>query len=1209
MKFRQIFRFEFTYQLGSLSSWVYFFIAFMLPFWFSAIAAPSDDAVYLNSPFFLVFATVFTSIIWMLTAGTIAGNAAARDVQTRMYPLIYTTSVSKIEYLGGRFMAAFLLNALIHLVIPLGFFLSFYIRKEHPGQIGPFTLEAFLSTYFYLSLPLAFYVTACQFSVSVVFRKAIAAFLISFLLFPILSQLIAYSLADLLGILKLYKLIELVGISVLQDIEILTPFEQNNRLVQLNGLFLWNRLVWLVIAILLLVYSYSQFNFMHHAKKSSRKLKKVKAAPEEAGEVFTTEDAKKAILVLPRFDLSARISQLLEITRSSFRYIAGSKTGLTIIGLYATHLVIFAGEYLKEKGVPQYATAMNVLPIFTASLDNITTGLVINPILIAFFAGELIWRERESSLNRISDTMPVSEGWLFMGKFFGLGLVMLLWMGFLLLAGFLIQLINGHSEIEFGVLIKALLGIQLINYLLFAMLAMVIHAVVNHKYLAHLAVLMVYLCIVFSEKIGIEHNLLIYGSDPGWSYTDMRGFGPFLGPLIGFKAYWLGWAWVLAVVGSLFLVRNMPDGFRGRIQHIKYRFTRPTALFALAGLVFILVTGSFIFYNTNVLNNYVSSGEKVKLQAGYEINYRKYLDIPQPRITGTKLKVELFPRERKAEIRGSYKMVNLTKVPVDTIFIDTNPNVKTRNIKFNSPFRVVVEDQYHGFNIYILPEPLQPGDSLEMDFEIVWQSKGFLNNGMDVSVINNGSYFISYERLPALGYNLHRELRTNRERKKHQLPDWNLPSIYDPKSRQVRQGQELTSFEAVVSTDEGQTALAPGNLIREWTENGRSYFQYASRGPIRNTFSFFSARYEKYYSVWKDTVSGTNQDVKFNIYYHPGHAENIDRMARSVQAALTYFTRKFGPYPHDHLTIIERSGQAGELNAEPSAIDFGESFVLLNVKDHPQTLDLIFFAIAHEVAHQWWGTGQVIPAASEGATVMTESLANYSGLKVVEDTYGAEQVRLLLNMWRESYEVPRSWFMNSLLEANDPFLGYRKGVMALHALTQYTNSEAINEALRELLIRHGSGEPPLPNTLDLYRELKKVTPDSLHSLLSDYFEKNLYWQLKTEQANAVQIDSANWQITIQVKAKKYIIDSTGADLSEALNDWIEIGVFAPGANRRQIYLQKHKFTEEESTITLKVSEKPFIAGIDPNYLLFDVYIDDNLKVVKIEGEKHIRKIW
>ncbi|GAA4453161.1 M1 family aminopeptidase [Nibrella saemangeumensis] len=1202
MIFRQIFRYEFGYQLSSPSTWVYFFLAFMVSFWFTAIVRPGDDTIYLNAPSFLVFATIFNSVIWLLTAGVIAGQAAARDVQTRMFPLVYTTPVSKWKYLSGRFTAAFLLNALIHLVIPIGFFLSFYLRTGQPGQIGPFSLKAFLSAYFYLSLPLAFYVTACQFSVSVVQRKAIAALLVSFLLFPILSQLIGYSVAVWLGKLELYNLVDLVGVSLIKEIETWTPFERNNRFIQLTGTLLWNRLIWFAIATLLLAYSYHLFTFTHQVENSAPKRKKKKTAAEVAVTDLPAVESTAASFFLPSFGRSAWFSQLLAITRSSFRYIAGSKTGLTLVGLYALHLVVFAGEYLKAKGVPQYATPMNVLPMLTASLTNTDSGLVLIPMLLTFLAGELIWRERESNLNAMSDTMPVSEWGLFLGKFLGLALVIGLWMGFLLLAGIGIQLINGQTSVALGVFIKALFGIQLINYLLFAMLVMAVHALVNHKYLGHLAVLMVYLCLVFPEKLGIEHNLFLYGSDPGGSYTDMRGYGPFLAPFLWFKAYWFGWALLLAVVGKLLLVRTMPEHFRGRVQLIKNRFTRSTTLTALAGLVIVLVTGGYIVYNTNVLNEYVSSGTWVEQKAGYEIHYRKYLNRPQPSVTGTKVNVELYPRERKAEIRGRYKLVNLTQVPVDTVCLDIKHGVETRNIRFNVPARAVVDDRFHGFTTYKLQKPLQPGDSVQLNFEVVWQSKGFRNKGMDVSVVENGTYFINYERLPTIGYSLNRELRNDPDRKNYGLSDWKLPSLYDPNSRQVRSGQELISFEAVVGTEAGQTAIAPGKLVRAWNEKGRSYFQYATHAPIRNTFSIFSARYEKYASVWKDTVSGRKRDVTFTIYYHPGHAENVKRIARSVQAALPYFTRTFGPYPHDHLTITERSDSEGFLNAEPSAVDFGEPFVLLNQNDNPQALDVVFFAMAHEVAHQWFGTGQVIPAASEGAPVVSESVANYSGLQVVEHTYGEEQVGLLLQMWRDDYEVPRMWYMNSLLQANDPFLGYRKGVMALYALTRYTHKEAVNDALRQMLTRHGTGKPPLPNTLDLYRELKAAMPDSLHGLLSDYFEKNLYWQMKTDQVSAEQIDARNWKVTLRVKAKKYIIDSTGSDIAQPLNDWIEIGVFAPGVKSKPLYRQKHKITAEETTITVRVSEKPAQAGIDPYYLLFDLFLDDNRKNVTIKGD-------
>jgi ABC-2 type transport system permease protein len=47
--------------------------------------------------------------------------------------------------------------------------------------------------------------------------------------------------------------------------------------------------------------------------------------------------------------------------------------------------------------------------------------------------------------------------------------------------------------------------------------------------------------------------------------------------------------------------------------------------------------------------------------------------------------------------------------------------------------------------------------------------------------------------------------------------------------------------------------------------------------------------------------------------------------------------------------------------------------------------------------------------------------------------------------------------------------------------------ERVHEALRRLLEKHGGGRPPLPTTLDLYRELKAATPDAFHSLLHDLF--------------------------------------------------------------------------------------------------------------------------
>src|SRR5690606_3038189 len=97
-------------------------------------------------------------------------------------------------------------------------------------------------------------------------------------------------------------------------------------------------------------------------------------------------------------------------------------------------------------------------------------------------------------------------------------------------------------------------------------------------------------------------------------------------------------------------------------------------------------------------------------------------------------------------------------------------------------------------------------------------------------------------------------------------------------------------FEATVGTSADQVAMAPGYLQREWTEGGRRYFHYQMDAPILNFYSFLSARYEVRRDRWND--------VAIEIYHHPGHEYNLDRMIESVKASLDYYPANFGPYQH-----------------------------------------------------------------------------------------------------------------------------------------------------------------------------------------------------------------------------------------------------------------------------------------------------------------------
>jgi ABC-2 type transport system permease protein len=174
-------------------------------------------------------------------------------------------------------------------------------------------------------------------------------------------------------------------------------------------------------------------------------------------------------------------------------------------------------------------------------------------------------------------------------------------MALLIATGALVQMRMGYFLFELGLYLRILFGLQLVDYLLFAILALVVHAVASQKQMGYLAVLVAYGVILFPSFLGIKHHLLIYGSSPRWSYSVISGFGSSLAPWMWFKLYWAGWALLFAVAARLLWPRGAECGLRSRLHLARQRFTRPTAVVAATAVTLIFSAGGFILYNTDVL--------------------------------------------------------------------------------------------------------------------------------------------------------------------------------------------------------------------------------------------------------------------------------------------------------------------------------------------------------------------------------------------------------------------------------------------------------------------------------------------------------------------------------------------------------------------------------------------------------------------------------
>jgi hypothetical protein len=228
-------------------------------------------------------------------------------------------------------------------------------------------------------------------------------------------------------------------------------------------------------------------------------------------------------------------------------------------------------------------------------------------------------------------------------------------------------------------------------------------------------------------------------------------------------------------------------------------------------------------------------------------------------------------------------------------------------------------------------------------------------------------------------------------------------------------------------------------------------------------------------------------------------------------------------------------------------------------------------------------------------------------MQLVKNVKDREALRRFMSFMRQPNPWPPIRTGLPLLRAMDPWANYRKGPYAMYALAEYVGEERVNAALRTLVAKNTTS---LVTTLDLYRELQAVTPDSLKSLLHDLFEVNTFWTFDTKQATARETAAGTWEVTLEVEAHKVVADSTGREVEVPVNEMIEIGIFAvaqPGEILgRPLHVQRHRVRSGTQTITVTVRENPARGGIDP-YNVLDWEEGDNIEGIETEGRAGARE--
>ncbi|MEM7356217.1 MAG: M1 family aminopeptidase, partial [Acidobacteriota bacterium] len=703
-------------------------------------------------------------------------------------------------------------------------------------------------------------------------------------------------------------------------------------------------------------------------------------------------------------------------------------------------------------------------------------------------------------------------------------------------------------------------------------------------------------------SLDLDHYLYRYASNLPAPYSDMNGYGHFVQPLFWFYLYWCLGAAILTVLAMLLWVRGTDTAWKTRLRIAAQRFQGPFRVALPALVLAFLATGGWIFYNTNVLNEYLPSDQAEAQQAEYEKKYRQYKDIALPRVTGVEIDVDIFPQERRVEARGVYRLANRNAEALQDLHISIPRRVQVNALELPAHSETL-RDELYGYTIVRLDEPLAPGAEIDMRFDLTIANPGFVAQGSDTSIVANGTFFNSRQYFPTFGYNERAQLTNRNLRRKYDLPPVEraakVDDLFARRNTYISSDSDWIDFETTVSTSADQIAIAPGYLQKEWTEGDRRYFHYKMDAPILNFYAYLSADY----TVERDR----HGDVAIEIFHHHAHRYNVDRMIDSIKKSLDYFTAEFGPYQHRQIRIIEFPRYSGGAQAFPNTVPFSEAagFIARLDEGDPEAIDYPFYVTSHEVAHQWWAH-QVIGGNVQGSTMLSETMSQYAALMVMEKEYGPEKMRRFLKYELDRYLRGRSGElveeMPLMLVENQAYIQYFKGSLVMYALREAIGEESLNRALARYVEAVKFQQPPYTNTLEFMDFLRPEVPEDQQELLADLFETITLFENRVEDASYAERADGKFVVTLNAKARKVRADGQGVETEVPLDDWIEIGVFGEtqdGGRREEtvLLLEKRHITDEDVTFELVVDEKPVRAGIDPYNKLVDRNSDDNVKRV------------
>ncbi len=1123
--------------------------------------------VHRNAPYILSKFLIYQTFIGFLVPMLLAGTSVQRDTADRLDGIVQATPVGSAAYVLGRFLGAWTATVLVFVLSIAGLLIGW---SGQPGdQLGTLSMPQLLTSLAVLALPNLLFTAAVAFAIATLTRRASTMYLAGAGTLTVYGFAQGAAVESGQGRGALWDPFGLVAFDRLT--RLWTVHERNAQALPGDPVLLMNRVVWLVIAGLLLAAA-----CIWYRRVGSRSPRRRRVAIGTDAAVASLPPASAGVSTLTPSDAIRPVFQLLAKARFEVGQLLRAPVVLLLGGFAIWNMVhnLWTGTAAGSEGLLPYSgwTAMRVsegLSLFVR-------------LLILLAAGTVVWRERECRFDGVSEALPVPAWSTVTGQFVGLAGLAALLGAVGALAGAAVQVLRAGTPLPLlpWILVTAATGV--LPWAALAAVALAIQTWSPSRAIGYgLTGIMLLL----------EWGRASAGIDPLWSltgmpdtqYSGLLGFGPTAGALL--------WFLVLRVIETVaclaLAAAGLPRerrlatrgrGHAGRPVRMAWRILVGSATAAA-------LTGAWILWNTRALNPRFDEASDRRIRAHYETAFRSLAD-KSPRVEAVTAEFDLSSYPRSV-IRGSYRIRNETGVPLGQVLLTLTPfrHRQKADFQVSRPHRTIT-DSLTGSTVLAFDQPWAPGDSADIHFDLEYTVRGFRTTEQEYERQPTFT-LITAERpglyLPVVGFAPAILLRDPATREPMGLPE--LPRRADPAAGDAARNPllgDLVRVDLTVRTPVHSMSIASAPAVAERVTDGVRVTHFTSRRRIPfNSIAVATG-------PWSVATFASEGSTVRVLAAH-WSAGNRARMADGALRSLALMRSLLGEDEPSHLDIAQFP-DFGQLpvtaRAFPGFIAWNEDYGFLSTAAIPDEVDAVFSTAAHEAAHEWWGL-RVVPADARGSGLILEGLPQLVRALAIEQTFSPGAVRQFREEELDRYLARRGSLTNGehpLILAEDPGIYYPKATLALGAVAEAVGVERTRRALQTFFARFGDGAA-FPVSLDLLDVLEAEAPDGARALIEESLADIVLWD------NQVTLHPRAPRDSIDVQLRRWRSDSIGRLSPLPVNRAVEFGTI--DARGWPEVLGRTVAGQQQVTVRNPLLPGVPWRGIDPRFTLIERNPADN----------------